>query len=65
MQRDTFDEHAAAQKHATAIVKQLASGELPFLPLRGRERFIYERALDLLAPTGLGLDTASHNWSKP
>ena len=58
LQRDTFDEHAAAQKHANVIVKQLASGELPFLPLRGRERFIYERALDLLAPTGLALDTA-------
>ena len=58
LQRETFDEYTAAKKHANAIVKQLASGGLTFLPLRGKERFIYERALDLLAPTGLALDTA-------
>lgn len=58
LQRETFDEYTAAKKNANAIVKQLASGGLSFLPLRGKERFIYERALDLLAPTGLALDTA-------
>ena len=55
LQRETFDEYTTAKKHANAIVKQLASGGLTFLPLRGKERFIYERALDLLAPTGLAL----------
>ena len=56
--RETFDEHDAARKHAGLIVKQLDDASQPFLLLRGKERFIYERALDLLRPTGLVLDMA-------
>lgn len=56
--RDTFDEHQAAQKHANLVVKQLDTASQPSLLLRGKERFIYERALDLLRSTGLPLDLA-------
>lgn len=34
----------------------MATGGLAFLPLRGKERFAYERALDLPASTGLTVD---------
>lgn len=56
LQRQTFDDYDESKKQATAIVKQLSNGGLAFLPLRGKERFAYERALDLLAPTGLTVD---------
>jgi integrase len=56
--RETFDEPDAARKHANHVVKQLDAASQPFLMLRGKERFIYERALDLLRPTGLVLDMA-------
>jgi hypothetical protein len=56
--RETFDEPDAARKHANHVVKQLDAASQPFLMLRGKERFIYERALDLLRPTGQPLDMA-------
>ena len=56
--RETFDEHDAARKHGNHIVKQLEAASQPFLMLRRKERFIYERALDLLRSTGQPLDMA-------
>jgi integrase len=56
--RESFHEHDAARKHANVIVRQLDAATQPFLMLRGKDRFIYERALDLLRPTGLALDMA-------
>src|SRR5689334_22438610 len=54
--RDTFLDYELAKKHALAIVRELASGGLDLLTLRGPERRIYERALGLLQPFGLVLD---------
>ncbi len=56
--RETFDEPDAARKHANHVVKQLDAATQPFLMLRGQERFVYERALDLLRSTGQPLDMA-------
>ena len=57
-QRNSFADYDEAKNSATAIVKQLASGGLDLITLRGKERFVYENALDLLRPTGLSLDAA-------
>jgi hypothetical protein len=54
--RDTFLDYELAKKHALAVVRELASGGLDLLTLRGPERRIYERALDLLQPLGMALD---------
>lgn len=56
LERDTFDSYDEPKKHANAVLKLLASGGGTFLPLRGKERFAYERAVELLAPTGLTLN---------
>jgi hypothetical protein len=58
-QRATFLVYEQAKQYAEAIVRELASGGLDVLPLRGPERRIHERALDLLQPLGLTLDEAA------
>jgi hypothetical protein len=57
-QRNTFGSYEEAKDSATAIAKQLSIGGLDMTMLRGKERFVYENALDLLRPTGLSLDAA-------
>lgn len=56
--RETFDEPDAARRHANHVVRQLDAATQPFLMLRGKERLVYERALDLLRSTGQPLDMA-------
>jgi len=57
-QRTTFASYQEARDTASALVRQLANGGLDMTTLRGKERFVYENALDLLRPTGLTLDAA-------
>ena len=58
LQRSTFKTYAAAKKHATNLVREMAGGGLDFLSLRGSERRAYERAMGLLHNTGIELDHA-------
>lgn len=48
-----------AFKLAQQVVVELGDGGQDVLPLWGKERRVYENALDLLRPTGLSLDAAA------
>ena len=52
MRRDFDDAFALAKE----LVIKMAAGALNVLTVDGRQRFVYERALELAAPTGLELD---------
>ena len=51
--RREFDEAFAVAKQ---VVLSMAAGALNVLTLDGRQRFVYERSLELASPTGLELD---------
>ncbi|MBI3852567.1 MAG: hypothetical protein HY298_20100, partial [Verrucomicrobia bacterium] len=51
--RRNFEEAFACAKE---IVLKMSDGALNVLTLDGRERFVYERAVELAAPTGIELD---------
>ena len=53
MRRD-FDEAFNVAKH---VVLKMAAGALNVVTLDGRQRFVYERAMELAASTGLELDS--------
>jgi hypothetical protein len=50
LERATFEDYLAAKRHAEAIVRQMARGGLDMVALRGRDRFVYETALERLRP---------------
>ena len=57
-ERERFNrrEFEVAFTEAQTVVSHLGDGDGDFLPLTGKDRRIYERALDLLQPLGLSLD---------
>lgn len=56
--RQTFAAYATAKQTAEKIARDLSDGGLDLLTLQGKERYVYEHALELLKPTGLALDLA-------
>lgn len=54
--RASFGGYADAKKHASSVVREMANGGLDMLVLRGAERRAYERAIQLLRPSGQDLD---------
>lgn len=56
--RPTFAKYEDAKARAEEIVEKMARGQMAALTLHGRELAIYERAVEKLHPTGIGLDIA-------
>ncbi|MCX8154836.1 MAG: hypothetical protein N3J91_00040 [Verrucomicrobiae bacterium] len=55
-QRPMFPDRQTAEAEAEKLAKKFEKRELPGLMVNGRERLIYERALEAARPTGLDLD---------
>ena len=51
-----FPDRQTAEAEAEKLAKKLEKRELPGLMVNGRERLIYERALEIARSTGLDLD---------
>jgi integrase len=60
LKRETFAALDKAIEAAQAAIRKIASGEQAVLELRARDRDIYQRASDILAPLGIALDAAAH-----
>lgn len=58
-QRQTYLDYLTAKEAAEALAAELAEGGFDVRTLRGKERYAYERAVEVLKPTGLGLDSAT------
>jgi hypothetical protein len=56
-QRRMFPDRSIAEAEAAKLRRKIDNGVLPGLLLNGRERLIYERALETARTTGLDLDT--------
>ena len=54
--RQTRREFVKAFRHAQEVANKIGDGALNVLALDGRERFVYQRATELAAKTGLELD---------
>src|SRR5258706_251600 len=58
-QRRMFRDYATTRQTAKSIAETMAEGGLDVLTLSGKERMCYERALEVLRPLGLDIDTAA------
>ena len=65
LKRSTFEHYEGAKEHAETIVRQLAKGGLDMIALRGRDRFVYENAVDRLHPSGSAWTTLRPVTPKP
>lgn len=57
--RKMLRDYLVAKRVAVEIADNMAIGNLDVITLSGRDRYVYERAVEMLKSTGLGLDAAA------
>src|SRR6516164_2198540 len=62
MKRETFADLAEAQAVGEAAIKRISNSEQKILELKNRDRDIYMRATELIAPFGIDLDVVAQEW---